>query len=183
MLENIRIKSEDGKIKVLWEWSEDEVTSVDIRYKKSEIESGDGTEFMQGGVSRHPGVKTGNAERRLMGEFGLYTFTFVMHFKNNPQDEKMSIPNVALGKPFKIYWRIENTKNGMMLSFLSEQANQATLKAGSISMLYEQYRYIFRQEISDTAKLVFPGDIRAEAVTLRAVEPYDQIYQLIRQRD
>lgn len=178
MLKNIEIKSESGQIRIFWEWDNEEVSGIDIRYKKRGFGEGDGTEFAKGGVIRHPGERTGNACRRLVDECGLYTFTFIPIIRNRGQEEeKVVVENVVLGNPINIYWRLESKKEGTVIAF---PENQFTIGPGIVKLLYGKYEYVFQYEISSASRLLFPQGVKTEKLLLQAAEPYDRIYRFVR---
>ncbi len=177
MLKDISVRSEDGQIKVFWEWENEEIVRVDIKYKCSEIQTGDGTEFIKGGVSKHPGEQTSNALRKLSNEFGLYTFTFIPKMKNGADGEKIVIADVALGNPLKIRWRIGDQKEGAVVTF---SGNQFTIKPGIVTLVYSKYQYVLQYEVSADTKLLFPMKLSGGKFFLRAAEPYDRLYQFVK---
>lgn len=174
MLKKISITCEEGKIKIYWEWNDQSVESVAIFYKKSNILNGDGTSFLSSIIMRYPHRMSGSAERQLVDERGLYTFTFLPKGQNGGYGDKIVLPNIMLGKPMTVYWKIQERREGDTIVFpqLSER-----LPAGSACLLGEGFCFPLDYEIDESTKLVFGNGIADRHLEIAFREPYNKVYE------
>ena len=174
MLKNISITCREGKIKVYWEWDHEFAESVSIFYKKSSIPNGDGTSFLSSIVMRRPHQMSGAAERQLVDERGLYTFTFLPRGKDGYYEDKIVLREVMLGTPVTVYWEIQRQREGDAIVFpgLSER-----LPVGSACLRGKGFCFPLDYEIDSNTKLMFQNGVDSNGLRFAFREPFDKVYR------
>lgn len=177
MLRNISITCENGAIKIFWEWNHDEVDGVHIAYKKREIEEGDGTDFFNDIIMRQPPRSSGNAERPIINECGLYTFTFLPRLKSGKTGEKIVLKDIMLGNRIDVFWRAEKQKDGTAILFPDMKLR---IPCGITYIQGKDYQFPLEYEIHENTKLIFPRETDIGQISIQFIEPYNKVYRAMK---
>lgn len=175
MIKDIAVHCEHGQIKMIWKWSNEDITKVRILYKKKDSSEGDGTDFLSGEVMKVPHIEVGNVMKPLCGEQGLYTFTFLPYKKDGTLAEKVIVDDIMLGKRIEIIWNANEMKECTIISF---QMPEGYLPAGLLTVKRMNVKCEICKEINSTTRLLFPGNIQSDRFELYIKAPYDKAYHL-----
>lgn len=173
MIRDIAVCCEQGQINVSWKWDSEEIVKVRVAYKKKDSSDGDGIGF--GEASRIPHIEMGSLVRALWGEQGLYTFTFLLIKRDGSLGGRVVADNILLGERFDIAWKRTETKEGTVISFPSMET---ILPEGILMVEREGIKCGIWEEITSNTRLLFPGGILSDKITLYIRAPFDKIYRL-----
>ncbi|MDE6434856.1 MAG: hypothetical protein K2L07_11595 [Lachnospiraceae bacterium] len=177
MFEDVKVICENGNIKLVWKWDDNDLIGADIYYKKSTDKRDRGALFdMRGStIPRKPGNIYGSVERPMGGEWGLYTFTFVGIGRSKVKPE-VEVPNVMLGKKLDVFWRLEIQKEGVVIVFPN---CSKTIPEGVIRVEYDGCYMDLKYPVSSNTKLMLLKKNNTSEYKLQVKEPYDRAYNLI----
>lgn len=180
MLQDISFKQELGYFHINWVWCK-EIESVEIRYKKSEIYEGEGALFTSERVLKRPGNGVGSIHKRLINEWGLYTFFFQPYLIDGRKGERSVCSNIMVGKKKNVFWEVNQEKERRIISF---EGNEVVVPPGIIHFEFELEGKIFLYEsayqIDRTTRLVIPFWEKRVNFAIRAKKPYDKAYCIIK---
>ncbi len=177
MVRDITASCEGGSIRLSWEWTDKNIETVKIFYKRDEIVDGEGTLFSEE-IAPVPGEKRGRAARPYVGERGLYTFTFSPKMAEDPEKNKVSFRGVMLGAPVRVPWRISREKGNAVIRFGNFEGK---IPSGVAWVENDMRKYQLDYELKSDSVLLFPTAIDGAKVFLYAREPYNKLYHFYKE--
>lgn len=175
MLNDVKVRCENGWIRITWEWAGQDTEGVRIYYKKKEAEKGDGSLFVQEEILPLPHERSGKAERKLWNEWGLYTFTIVPEMTDGTIAEKVVVQDIMLGEPVRVTWEITAQDGHPCVVFAGFTGK---IPPGVVCLKDSGYVYQMDYEISRDTVLLFPKNTDMRKLSIFAKEPYNKAYDL-----
>lgn len=174
-MRDIQITSNNGKIKIRWWWSSEDIKHVSIFYKKKEDDDEWGTKLSKHKIYRISAKETGEEEKELALERGLYTFTFLIN-EGEEGNRKVICDNIMLGEPFRVELEWQSHKAGILIHF---RLPEGELPEGALLYEVEGYKHLLPYPVRSGTSLLIPNVFYREKVRLRVIEPYDKVYMLV----
>lgn len=183
-LQNIKWNMDGENLTIYWDWCSEDVEKVLVYWKRREYQENPYGIAFGDPVFRIPGMKTGSVRQRIGTTWGLYTFTFcpVLKGENRAREEnEIKCEDRMLGERKRIYWGLEQDKNGTNLYF---DCGTEKLSGNWIKIAYEYDGQTFNfspaYEINSSIKLHLPQDSikRANVFEVTVKEPYNKAYEI-----